>query len=167
MSIWIRAICTQSIGHLAVSDLRRATEQADFLTWAENQDLDEAEGAQAEKALRFEGPPGELGVAQLFYRDSRFIRIERWTGEAARVEILEMLEELEGSSDPAARRIRDILSRAVETVGFELKQSDAEGMGWPISWQTAMWLAERGDGLVDADGEWWDPRTYEIIWSQR
>lgn len=49
------------------------------------------------------------------------------------------------------------------TVAFCLKQSDADGMGWPIAWHTAMSLAKQGEGLVEGEGTWWDPVTYKAI----
>lgn len=70
-----------------------------------------------------------------------------------------MIESFEDARDPGATTIREILSRTVETVAFELKTSDAAVMGWPIAWQMAMWLAAQGEGLVDADGEWWKPTS--------
>jgi hypothetical protein len=55
------------------------------------------------------------------------------------------------------------LYRSVELVAFELKPADVEGMGWPIAWQTAMWLGAQAQGLVEAHGIWWDPESYAVV----
>jgi hypothetical protein len=167
MSIWIRAVCTKSLGGLTVEDLRRGTEAADFLMMAEGQGLEDEEGEAAEEALRFEGAPGELVEARMYYRpdnpDGLFIAVTRWRGEQARGEAQELLELMEDRADAGGKRIRDVLARTVETVAFCLKQSDSDGMGWPIAWHTAMWLASKGEGLVEADGDWWDPEAWETV----
>jgi hypothetical protein len=167
MSIWIRALCTRGLGALTVAELRRATGDSDFFMMAEGHGLEDEEGEAAEEALRFEGAPGELTEAKMYYRPDNpkglFIAVSRWRGEQARGEADELLELMEDRSGAGAERIRDVLSRTVETVAFCLKQSDADGMGWPISWHTAMWLASKGEGLVEADGEWWDPETWERV----
>lgn len=167
MGIWIRAICTKSIGPLKDIDLKAALADADFALWAEGADLDEEDGDAAERALRFEYPKHrsqEYGL--LRYRDDdHFIRFDRWTGEAAREEADELAEMVDAEG-AAADRVREVLARAVETVGFELKSSDAQGMGWPIALAAAMFIAERGQGLVqgDTDGDtWWDPATGAVV----
>jgi len=168
MSIWIRAICIRSIGSLADIELRDATRDADFMIWGESYDLDDAQTQAIEDALRFErGKAKTRDVTLMRYRPNepdRFVRIERWTGKTAREELRKLEERIADIAAPAATRVRDVLTQAIETVGFELKVSDAQGMGWPISWQTAMWLA-RGGGLVVTDDpdEWWDPDSYEIV----
>jgi hypothetical protein len=164
MSFWIRAICARSVGHVAVADLRRATADADFLVWAEAAGLEDEVGAIAERTLRFEGPPGPLGIATMHHEPGdRKIRLERWTGSQAREECEELLADLY-DPHPNAERVAALLASAVETVAFELQATDADGIGWSIAWQTALWLAAQGSGLVEADGEWWDPASYEVIW---
>jgi hypothetical protein len=76
-----------------------------------------------------------------------------------RGEVAEMLE------DDVPPKVRDLLPRAMASEGFDLKLSDAEGMGLPIAYQLGMWLAapERGDGLVEYEGKWWDPATYDEL----
>jgi len=161
MSIWIRAVCTKSVGPLAAIDLAGALADCDFETWAAVQGLDEEEGTAAEAALRFEYPKHrtqEYGL--LRYRaDDGFIRFDRWTGAAAREEADEMLASLDDSS-PA--EIREVLAECVETVGFELKASDVVGMGFNIALAAAMVVAVEGEGLVQTDNDgdtWFDPLT--------
>jgi len=168
MSIWVRAFCTQPLGSLTVQDLHSLIANADFMMMAEMQSLSEEVGLAAEGALRFEGPPGELTEARLFYRSDNpaglFIAVDRWRGDDARASAEETVERLAQRSDAGGARIRDVLSRAIEVVTFCLKESDADGMGGPITWHLAMRLAERGAGLVDTDnGKWWDPETYRAV----
>jgi hypothetical protein len=163
MSVWIRAICTQSLGTLTVDELAHGTQSADFLAWAEAQGLSPAAGVAARDTLRFMGPPGPLSCAALRYRDGYPIGIERLTGEKAAQALHELLEGLEGEVDTAAQTLRAQLYRGVELVAFELMPADAQGMGWPIAWQTAMWLAGQAKGVVEADGTWWDPEAYVVL----
>ena len=92
-----------------------------------------------------------------------FIHVDCWTGDRARGEADEIGEMLETRTDPASCRVRALLPAVQETLAFCLKQSHIEGMGWPIAFHMAMWLAKTGQGLVDADGVWWDPVTYTEI----
>lgn len=163
MSVWIRAICTQSLGSLTVEELAQATQSADFRTWAEEQRLSEAAGLAARAALRFSGAPGPLRTGALRYREGYPIGIERLTGEEAAQALHELLETLEGEVDTAAEAIRAQLYRGIELVAFELMPADAQDMGWPIAWHTAMWLAGQARGLVEADGTWWDPEAYAVL----
>ena len=164
MPVWIRVVCTQSVGHLGVADLRRASQAADFVTWAENQGLAEAAGTHAAQSLRFDGPSNEFKTARLLYGPGdQAIAIQRLTDAPAQAELKTLRGELLGLADSGARRIDEVLARAVEVVRFELEATDAFGMGKPICWQTAMWLGNLGKGLVDANGEWWDPESYEVI----
>jgi hypothetical protein len=167
MSIWVRAICTKSLGELSAADLRQATANADFLMMAEMQELDDADGKAAERALRFEGPDGPLAEAKLYYRavnpDGLFIAVSRSSGAEARGEADELLQRIEHRDDEGGRRLRDVLARAVENVAFCLKQSDYDRMGMPIAWHTAMWLAAKGEGVVEIADDWWDPVAYARI----
>lgn len=161
--MWVRAICAHSLGSLTVEELARATASADFRTWAEAQGLPPAEGEAAREALCFVGPPGPLSTAALRYREAYPIGVERLTGAKAANALHALLEGFEGEEDVAAQAIRAQLYRGVELVVFELMPDDARGMGWPIAWQTAMWLAGQAEGLVEADGTWWDPQSFRVL----
>jgi hypothetical protein len=167
MSIWIRSLCTKNLEPLEVEDLRHAIDGADFFMMAESQGLEDEVGEAAENALRFEGPSGELAHAKMYYRPKNpggsFISVDRRRGVEARGEAQEMLPNVEDRMGPVGKRIRDLLGQTVEIVAFCLKQSDVDGMGWPISWHIAMSLARKGKGLVESNGEWWDPETYKAI----
>ena len=51
--------------------------------------------------------------------------------------------------------VREFLAGVVETIGFELKLSDAEGMGTPVAIAAAAKLVETFGGIVSADGYGW------------
>ncbi len=170
MSIWIRAIVRDSLHDVVPEDLKDALADSDFMMMAENQGLSDEEGAEAERNLRFESE-GEAGFAVflMHYRkdDERSIGIERWVSERFAEEREELLEELEGDDSQEAERVMELLREATESVAFELKLSDAEGLGWPIAFEAAMWLAKRGRGLVEAEGEWWDPESWDLVFSSQ
>jgi hypothetical protein len=169
MSIWIRVICKRSTGPLNQLDLREGTRDADFAMWGEDYDLDDDEVDKIEEGLHFE--VAATDVTLMHYRinePDRFIRIERWTGMKAKEEVGELLEQIEDIESPAAERVRSMLRDVLETIAFELKLSDVESIGYSIAWATAMWLAERGAGLVQTESpdQWWDPDTYEVLLEQ-
>lgn len=164
MGLWIRAVCTKSVGKLGALELREATEDSDFEMWAEMKGLDESAGTEAEEQLRFEVAKNDVVLLRYLPTEERAISIERWTGAKAREELDELAEEIEDIDTPGADRVREVLAKAIESVAFECKQSDYDGMGWAIAWQTAMWIAARGEGLVQTDvDQWWDPDDYEVI----
>lgn len=158
MSLWLRCLCRRPLGeHFGVEALRNAIERFDFALMAEGQGLDDEAGQAAENALRLEG--GGDDPLLIYYRpaDDYFIRVDLWRTMEAREEVTELADELGDGQE--FERVRVHLDETVESVAFDLKQSDLEGMGWPIAFYTAMWLAERGDGLVEWEGAWFDPKT--------
>jgi hypothetical protein len=166
MGIWIRAVCVKSVAQVTTLQLRNAFKDSDFMAMAESQELQVVEGLDAEKNLRFESiGDDDFDVWLLHYRkdNDHFIRIERWHGEKCAEEIAELQEELGDTKGEAARRVRQVLQEATESVGFELKASDAASMGWPLALEAAMWLAKRGQGLVEAEGGWFDPVSWEPV----
>lgn len=170
MSIWVRAVCTSSVGAVTPEELRAAVaERLPALAAL----YGEAGAAEAAARLRVEeggrgGPAGEsgFGVLLLHYREEqdRFLRIERWA-ERDRVaeEIAELRDELEGCEEDEVDTVLECLDAAVETVAVELKMSDTEGMGWPVAVAAAASLAARGGGLIQADNEgWMAPRGRQV-----
>jgi len=157
MSIWVRAVCTKSLGEVTPEDLRagvadRLERLAAF--------YGEPDPAETLGRLRVEraGHDERAEVFLLHYRpdDDHFLRVERWT-EPARVkeETVELMAELEDCDEEGVDDVRACLERAVETTALELKISDAEGIGWPIAIATAATLAALGEGLIQADAEGW------------
>ena len=114
-----------------------------------NQEAESASGAEA----------GGFGVYQLYFRgegDARSVRVERWA-EPARIkeEAARLLEAIEDCDEDDVDVVESAIAEAVEIVGFELTVSDTEGMGWPVVIAAAAYLADRGRGLIQADGEGW------------
>lgn len=129
--------------------------------FAENSGLPDEAADIAEDALRVEqiGPD----TFQMHVGASEPpVRIAKWKGVKAREEAAELIESLP-TSHPGYDRIRSVLERAVEIVGFELKVSHTRGMGWPIAHFSALRLGEAADGLVDEDDVWYDPATWDEL----
>jgi hypothetical protein len=68
----------------------------------------------------------------------------------------EYLEEFfKGRQGQDAETVRKHLHETVEIVNFCLKQRHADGMGTPLTYAAAAWLAHIGEGLVRADEQDW------------
>lgn len=165
MSLWVVAYCTKPIHHLSLDEISEALDVADFAMMAEGQDLDEEVGYAARDALRFEEEnAAKSRVLLVHYRHHRhgdtWMRCDIHEQGAF---VAECVEEVREREPPEV--VRQYASRTLETVAFELKVSDWEGMGLPIAFHLAMWFAlpDRGDGIVEVEDEWWDPRTYEQV----
>jgi hypothetical protein len=161
MSIWIRAVCRSAVAFAADELKTGIGERLRLLTALYCPD-DEEPAGEVLKFLQVDtvGP----GIWGLQYRDNhRFIRVERWRNGAAQKEAGELRERLNDSQSPAAATVRALLDDVAEISGFELKASDADGMGWPIAISAAAWIAARGDGLVQAEGEGWMAPTAKEI----
>jgi hypothetical protein len=166
MSLWVVAYCTRPLGRAFEPDqLDDALGDADFWTMAENQDLDESAGEAASDSLRFESvhEPARR-VVLMHYRHHEegdtFIRCEHHVDPAfVREDVESQLRQ-----DPPSR-VRELLPRIVETVAFDLKTNDWSGMGLPLAYHLAMRLAAStcGDGFVEVEGAWWDPKGYRRI----
>jgi hypothetical protein len=122
---------------------------------------------ETETRLRVENASsGEVfEVYRIYYLESgnRFIRVARWSEPALAGEVRELVESLEDRMEPEAEMIRRLLAEALEIIGLELKQSDANGMGWPVAIAAAAYLADNGNGVVCADGEgWMEPTAKEV-----
>ncbi|MFT3775971.1 MAG: hypothetical protein QM820_62295 [Minicystis sp.] len=153
MSVWIRALCTRTVADVTPADL--AAGIAERLPLVAS--LYGEEGAEeVARRLRIEGQ-APMSAWELFYRgDEASIGLERWSkpGEV-REEVDELLETLADSDEDGVEDVRELLGQVVETVAFELKLSDCEGMGWPVAIAAAAVLAARGEGIIQADGEGW------------
>jgi hypothetical protein len=163
MAIWIRVVGTSSLADVTREELRAAiAERLGKIASAYGED---ASGVAARISLAppADAPSGpELGVLELRWggEGTRPIRLERWTGPRAEEEVSELAEALEEyleneDADEGADEIAAVLERAVDTVGIELGASHTEGVGWPLALSAALFLAERSDGVVRADGEGW------------
>jgi hypothetical protein len=70
--------------------------------------------------------------------------------------VQEYLEEhLQDQKGKQATLVRNHLGDVKEIFSFCLKQRHANGMGAPLTYAAAAWLADTGDGLVRADAQGW------------
>jgi hypothetical protein len=162
MAMWVRAVCPSSVGHVRLADLREVVTRADFAMLAEAADLSDEAGDAVEAFVHLEAEPGPFTVVHLYARPDaadRHVRVERWTGAQAREEADELLGELDADVPP---RIRQVLGAAVDIVAFELHEGD-DGIVWGLVDQLARWLAVEGAGLVEAEGEWREAATGEVL----
>jgi hypothetical protein len=166
MSLWDVAYCTKPIGQAFEPDrLNDAMGDADFSMMAETHDLDDEAGEAAGDSLRFEAvDKPDRHIVLMHYRHHEkgdmHIHCERHVDPGfVREDVASRLEE------SLPKRVRASLLHAIETVAFDLKQSDWDGMGLPLAYQVAMRLAgpKCGDGVVGVEREWWDPKTYRQL----
>lgn len=164
MSIWIRSVCRKSVVATTPEELRSGiAKRLKLLTYLYGED--DYEETVARLRVRNASAGATFEVYRLSYHqsDQKFIRAERWSKPKIVEELKELIEVLEGRKDQGAEMIRQLLAEAIEVVAFELKQSDADGMGWPVAIAAAAYLAEKGDGAVHAEGEgWMGPTETEI-----
>ncbi|HYO09569.1 MAG TPA: hypothetical protein VER17_11410 [Tepidisphaeraceae bacterium] len=155
MSIWIRTFSPRPLGPLDPSALEAGIRQRLPLLTALFCPDDEEDPDVVLSRLRITSQNADL--LEIYYRadTKRFIRVERWSGDAAAEEVGEALEDLEDEAGPGAEKVRGLLGQTVETVAFELKLSDAQGMGWPLAIAAAAKLAEQCGGVVSADDSGW------------
>jgi hypothetical protein len=165
MSLWVVAYCTKPLGEAFADELESALDAADFASMAEWVGLEEEDGYEAEESLRYErreamGRRFWLVHYRHHVKGDRSMRCDHHVDpDFVKSDVASQLEQ----EPPAAVRKR--LPSTVETVAFDLKTSDWEGMGMPIAHYIAMHLAgpKLGDGLVQMEEEWWDPRTHKQV----
>lgn len=165
MSIWIRTICRKSVASITPEELLTGiNKRLMLLTYLYGQDDYE----DTVDKLRVENASSEstFQLYRIYYRKrgKTFIRVERWSKpNSVAEEVKELIASLEEYKTSAIETVRLLLDNALETIGFELKQTDASGMGWPVAMAAATYFAEIGEGLLYADGEgWFRPTEKEI-----
>lgn len=163
MSIWIRVVVRSSLADVTPEALREGVvERLPRLAATYGEDG----AAVANEHLRVvrrpkEGAGAEFDVFELRWApdQERPLRIERWVDGKAEEELRELsawlASYLENEDDEGADEIAETLDAAEETIGLELGPNQTEGIGWPVAMAAAAYLAERGDGLLRADGEGW------------
>lgn len=158
MTIWISAYLKRPLD-LGTDEIGALLDGEDWHMFAENQDLDPDEGARTRARFRVDAG-GEGNAYFVRYRTDPgwFISADHVRGEGA---LRELQEHIEHRAVPA--RVLPRLERTVQIVHFALKQSDADGMGWPICFALAMNMARLVGGVVNADGTYWDPHSYRAI----
>jgi len=100
---------------------------------------------------------GELPFAtwQLRYRDdaSPITLVRRTLAAEVRAEVAPLEATLAGSDEDGADDVLALLGDAAELVTLSLAPGDVEGIGWAVALAVAATIAERGGGLVQADGD--------------
>ena len=160
MGIWVNVFCRTPVDALRPADLVRGIERRLAVMTYLLRPAEEEEPAAVARRLDVESmSPGEpLRLLKIRYQvdRDRALVAERWTDPGLVAEdVQDLLGKIEASRETAARSIRDHLRGAVETVGIELKAGDARGMGWPVAISAAAEIAERGDGIIHAEGLGW------------
>jgi hypothetical protein len=165
MSIWIRTYSPRPLGPLDPTAFEAGIRQRLRLLTSLFCPDDEEDPDVVLSRLRISSRSPDL--LEIYYRaePERFIRVERWSGDAAAEEVGEALEDLEDETAAGAEKVRALLGQTVETVAFELKLSDAQGMGWPLAIAAAAKLAEQRGGVIYADDSgWMVPSGNEVDW---
>jgi hypothetical protein len=153
MSMWIRALCTTTVADVTPAELcagiaeRLAGIAADY---------GEEDAAATVGRLRVAGE-APLAAWEISYRgDETSLGVARASKPAeVREEVGELVASLAECDEDGVDDVRELLGHVVEVVTFELSLSDCEGLGWPVAIAAAAYLAARGEGLVQADGEGW------------
>jgi hypothetical protein len=167
MSIWIRALCRKSVASVTPKDLLAGiSERLLLLTYLYGEDEEDYEEVMSRLQVENATSTAVFDIYRLHYRESRrsFIRVARWSKpEKVASEIEELRESIAECQEPQAEIVRLLLAESIETVGFELKPTDADGMGWPLTIAAAAYLADKGAGGIYVDGEGWlEPTQTEI-----
>jgi len=155
MSIWIRSFLASPLGPLDPAVFQAGIEERlGLLTYLFCPE-DEEEPEVVIDRLRVEAV--DQDNVRIFYRSEpeRFLPVERWSGDRAAEEVQEELERLSDYPSADADKVRELVRNAVETVAFELKLSDAQGMGWPTAIAAAAKIVEIAGGVVSADDSGW------------
>lgn len=164
MSIWVRALCTKSVGALTADDLRRGIAER-LPVLATYYGEPGAEGALAHLRVESESSQG-FSVYRVHYGidPDRSMRLERWSDrEHVGAEIVALLQRLADCEEDEVEDVRDHLALVVESVALELEVPDVRGIGWPVAIAAAATVAARGGGLIQADGEgWMHPNGREV-----
>lgn len=168
MSIWLDALCRNSLGEINPDDLRNGiAKRLRALTYLYCPE-DEEEPDVVLSRMRIEAFAQRQGVWILYARKEpdRFIRIERSRVNSNHEEIQEQLQRLDDLADqerPELQQIREFLYSVKEVFLIELKSSDLETMAWPVAVAAAAWFAEMGSGFIrNEDNQWLVPNNRDV-----
>lgn len=160
MGIWIRAICTKRLGALTPEELRAgiaARLKRLCVLYGEGDPAPTIARLRVERGEAREPERSEVFLVRYREDPEHFLRVERWLDPDRVAGVVEELtqrltaiEEDEDIEDACA-----CLSAAVEVSAMELEVDDTEGVGWPLAIAAAAYLADRGEGLIQADREGW------------
>lgn len=157
MSIWVSVYCRKRIRTISPTALVAAIKErvSNFAYLFAQEDPEETLSRLCVE--RYKRPTGPALLHLHYLEAGPPIVIDRVTSakEVAGY-IQEYLEEFfHGRKGRHANFVRAHLAGVVGIVNFCLKQSHADGMGTPLAYAAAAWLAETGDGLVRADEQGW------------
>lgn len=159
MGIWIRAICTKRLGALTPEELRAgiaARLKRLCALYGEGDPAATIARLRVERAGQRE--PERIEALLLRYREDpeHFLRVERWLDPDLVGGVIEEQTDLLADNDEEGiDDVRACLEAAVEVTSIQLKVEDTEGVGWPLAIAAAAYLADRGEGLIQADREGW------------
>ena len=156
MSFWIHAFCHQSVATVTPDDLKAGiAKRLKLLTYLFCPE-DEEDPDQVLSRLRIENRSADnsFGEFLLYYRQdsAAFIHVGRYGPEA----VDELEESLQSRRDAKGiGQIRQMLAGVKEDVSFDLKASDARGMGFPLAIAGAAYLVEQAGGLIQSGTYTW------------
>jgi hypothetical protein len=168
MAVRYTVYCKRSAADVTPAQLLAGARIADLHTIAENDDVPDVLILDALKQLRIENiDTTGFRFYRLSYRADglRQIDIQRWqTPAEVRIDVAEVLENLEANGHPALQRIRSHLSESVDVVDAAFGSMPGERMAPILASKVTRWLAQHYDGIIcAADDKWWElgPRYHE------
>lgn len=157
MSIWVSVYCRKRTGTIKPASLVAAIKDRvgrfSYLYARE----DPEETLARLRVESFKQPTGPALLHLHYLEEGPPIVIDRITRpQEVAGDVREYLEEeFHGRTGKEVDLVRAHLSTVVEIASFCLKQMHADGMGTPLTYAAAAWLAELGDGLVRVDEQGW------------
>ena len=161
MSIWVRAFIRKPIGKLDVDAIRKmVVPRLELMTSLLCPD-DEEPAEDVLGRLKIERTDDNRLTVGYRKAGTRKMQLQRWTTESKTTEVEEELAKLPRGAGPDV--VRKALKSTVESVGIELKLSDANSMGLPLSVAIAAGLAAQFDGIIHIeDRGWFEPQKNEL-----
>lgn len=157
MSIWVSVYCRKRIGRINPPDLTAGMkDRLDYFSDLFAQE--DPEDVLARLRVDEFRADAESQMLHLHYlEDGPPIVIDRiGNQEIVSGDVQEYLEErFHDRQGNEATVVREHLAKTVEIFHFCLKQRHADGMGTPLVYAAAAWLAKQGIGLLRADEQGW------------
>jgi len=157
MSIWVSVYCQKRVGSLDPTGLIAGVkDRLEFFSDLYAQEDPNEVLARLNAKIIQSGKCSQL--LHLHYLEDDLPIVMDWIGDHEIVaggseEYLS--ERFHDRQGVAATRVREHLAKTVEQFNFCLKQRHADGMGTPLVYAAAAWLAAKGDGLLRADEQGW------------
>lgn len=162
MAWWLTVYCRKPVSHLSVDAVRKglldedpsAPAGGDYLTLAEQYEVDEETVKPALKALELKSVSDSLLHLEISYRLPRELRpivVHVWNTPERLAEELDETADIRNPPKSAQK----LLEGVVEIVAIELGFQMLEDMGVVLAFELARWLAQKGDGVIaDDDNRW-------------